>query len=365
MPLKVCSRPGSSLFWIVGTVGGRRIRESAGTDDAGLAEEKRAVREAELFRAAVHGEKAPEVTFASAALSYLKVKNPGDATRIRVGKLVKHFGPTMACSDIKQARIDGAAEKLLRPGFAPATKLREIVTPVRTILNHAARRGWCSAPSFEIDAGDEARTDWLKPTEATALIEAAADHLRPLITFLICCGPRLGEALDLNWSDVDLAHARVVLRKTKSKKDRQVDLPPRAVAALSTIAGRTGRVFRRPDGEPYSDKARLGGGQVKTGWAAACRRAELPGKWVTMKGAGERRWQPVATPHTCRHTYASWHYAMHRDLLRLKIEGGWASTNLVERYAHLTPGTMKGQIENWLTSGTILTHSADAAKKAS
>ena len=64
------------------------------------------------------------------------------------------------------------------------------------------------------------------------------------------------------------------------------------------------------------------GGQIKKGWRGAIRRAHL---------------DPELTPHDLRHTWASWHYAVHRDLLALKFEGGWSSVGLVERYAHLLP----------------------------
>jgi hypothetical protein len=44
-----------------------------------------------------------------------------------------------------------------------------------------------------------------------------------------------------------------------------------------------------------------------------------------------------ASPHTLRHTWASWRYCAHRDVLRLKEEGGWSAVSLVERYAKLVP----------------------------
>ena len=43
------------------------------------------------------------------------------------------------------------------------------------------------------------------------------------------------------------------------------------------------------------------------------------------------------TPDHLRHTWASWHYAIHKDLLRLKVDGGWAKVDMVERYAHVVP----------------------------
>jgi integrase len=50
-------------------------------------------------------------------------------------------------------------------------------------------------------------------------------------------------------------------------------------------------------------------GEIKTAWRGARRRAKLA---------------PELTPHDLRHTWASWHYALNRDLLLLKVEGAWS-----------------------------------------
>ena len=81
-------------------------------------------------------------------------------------------------------------------------------------------------------------------------------------------------------------------------------------------------MFLSPRGA-YADHRRAYGGQIKSGWRGAVRRAKL---------------DPELSPHDLRHTWASWHYALQRDLLTLKIEGGWSSVALVERYAHLLLG---------------------------
>ena len=76
--------------------------------------------------------------------------------------------------------------------------------------------------------------------------------------------------------------------------------------------------FEYVKGRPYAPKGD-GGGQIKTGFRAACRRAGI-----------ER-----FSTHDCRHTWASWHYAENRDLLALQALGGWKSIQMVTRYAHL------------------------------
>ena len=105
-----------------------------------------------------------------------------------------------------------------------------------------------------------------------------------------------------------------------------------AVERLSTLANLTpdgtttaGPVFqwrttRKADGtskavSAYADRERRYGGQIKTGFAGALRRAGLA-------PSGDER---GLTPHCLRHTWASWHYALHKDLIRLQLEGGWST----------------------------------------
>jgi integrase len=110
-----------------------------------------------------------------------------------------------------------------------------------------------------------------------------------------------------------------------------VALSPRTVAALASLPHREGPVFRTHKGLPYADKDRQEGGQIKHGFRRAVERAGLA----------------HLTPHDLRHTWASWHYAQHRDLLRLKQEGGWSSVALVERYAHLMPAGFGDSIRDF------------------
>ena len=51
------------------------------------------------------------------------------------------------------------------------------------------------------------------------------------------------------------------------------------------------------------------------------------------------------TPHDCRHTWATWHYAANRDLLTLMQLGGWKSLAMVERYAHVNSAHLAPSIK--------------------
>lgn len=235
-------------------------------------------------------------------------------------------------ADIDQDTVTRLRRAILRPNSGPSTVTRNLITPLRAVLRHAHRRGWCDAPLLDTPRSPHGRTLFMVPAEAEQLLASAGPHLRPLIIFLLGTGARLSEALYLDWRDVDLTGARAIFWKTKNGKRRNAILPTRVVVALANLPHRDGAVFLRPDGQPYDDRDGYGG-QVKTAWKGAIRRSGL---------------NPEFTPHTCRHTWASWHYALHRDLLRLKQEGGWSSVMLVERYAHLLPAGHERAIREFL-----------------
>src|SRR3546814_4384724 len=88
----------------------------------------------------------------------------------------------------------------------------------------------------------------MTPEQYLALGREIADHLRPLTRFRVCCGARLGEALSLDWREVDLGAGHVIFLpdKTKGRKKRIAALTPSAIEALASIPHRNGRVFLRP-----------------------------------------------------------------------------------------------------------------------
>ncbi|MBX9697885.1 MAG: site-specific integrase [Acetobacteraceae bacterium] len=247
-------------------------------------------------------------------------------------RLLLHFGDA-PLSTITGEAADRARHALLRPGHAPASALRNVYVPLQAVLTFAAHpgRAWCAPPAFDLPAPGRQRTRILLPAEADALRQRAAPHLAALLTLGLCTGCRASEMFGLDWPDVDLSGARIILweGETKAGKRRVAHLPPAAVAALASLPHRKGRVIRTPRGDDYPLSRNRGhGGQVKTALATACRRAGIERIGL----------------HVLRHTWASWHYALHRDLLRLREAGGWASVAQVEQYAHLMPAGQEAAI---------------------
>ncbi|EHL99575.1 site-specific recombinase, phage integrase family [Acetobacteraceae bacterium AT-5844] len=363
MPLRITRRKGSSFFWLVGTIEGRRIRESTGTDNPEHAEIKRAAREAELFKAAIAGIR-PSISFAKAAASYLSAEKPGPTHIRSVNRLVSVLGSVLV-RDIGQIHCDQARRALLKKDAKATTIARHVVAPLTSILRHASRRKYCEWPRLEWPKQERTEFSFFLPHQAEALISAASPHLQPIIIFLLCTGVRIGEAIDLEWRNVDLAGRKVILWEgtTKSRRRRVVHLNPRAVASLTALPGREGRVFRRDDGEPYMQTASIRS-PIRTAWNSAAYRAGLPGKMQDRErnnGVGAR-FQPEHTPHDCRHTYASWHYALHKDLLLLVRDIGWKSVVMAERYAHVMPeGHREAICSFWGISDPILTQRKEDA----
>lgn len=315
--------------WIIrGThpaVAGESIWKSTGTAEKALAEHLRSKEEQKLWRRFTHG---PEsvITFEEALTSYLEVKGPKENDSEYLEKLLDHFEGTVL-GDIDQAAADAAAAKLVGPKAGPSTKRRAVFTPLAAVLNHAARRKWCSPPKFERPAEPPPRVRFLSWQEADRLIAVCGPRMAALLTFLLYTGCRVGEAFALDWSrDVDLTARTATFRETKNGRSRTVTLRAPVLAALANMPHRDGAVFRvwwpgefkvgikKGLGPPYAENAKL-------------RIARQ------LKRAGISDFHP----HDCRHHWATWFYAETRDLTRLKALGGWQNLDMVERYAHVIP----------------------------
>ena len=329
MSIKIYARPGRNALYLRGTVRGQRVFESTGTSDPAVAEEIRIKREAELLHRSVHGV-GVTATFAEAAIGYMEA----GGERRYLGPLIQYFGKTKLVA-INQDAIDRAA-RVLKPDAGPATINRQIYTPMSAVLKRAAKSDLCEYRPIARPKQPVGRVRWLKSHEAEQLIAACATHMAPLVIFLLWTGARLSEALYLDWRDIDLHRRQVWFVNTKNDEARGVPLHGRVCEAIAKLEHRTGAVFLTHEGKPYARRAG-GGGQIDTGFGAACARAGIKD----------------FTPHDCRHTWATWHYAANRDLGKLMELGGWKSVVMVMRYAHVNTEHLRASIDQ-LPSGAKL-----------
>jgi integrase len=240
MPLKLIPpRPGNPNWQIRGSyLHVKRLYRSTGTPEKRIAEQALKKLKRDIESGAFAAETGP--TFASAALSYIRA---GGEKRF-LGPLSEYFQMT-PLTKIDQAAIDAAADAI-KPDADPATRNRQVYTPVSAILKHAGVEKRLRRPK---GASGKRRLHWLRPEQLFALFDAAeAVDVRfgALLVFLFYSGCRLSEALRLEWADVDLPASSAFIRQTKPGPPRPVFLPPAVVASLAGLPIIPGdpRVFR-------------------------------------------------------------------------------------------------------------------------
>lgn len=212
-----------------------------------------------------------------------------------------------------------------RAGMAPDTIKTELGI-LRSALRWAAMEGWIgSAPLVWRPEGSPPRDRWLTTEEANSLIAAAkAPHVALFIRLALMTGARSGAILDLTWDRVSFDLGRIDFNKPGSAKTRK----RRAMLPISE------------DLRQALDEAKKGAmsdfvvefagkkvGSIKNGFRQACVRAGLKG----------------VTPHTLRHTAATWAAQAGVDMWEIAGMLGHASTRTTEAvYAKHHPDHLKG-----------------------
>ena len=160
MPLKlILPRAGMSKNWrIRGTYLRERVDQTTVTPDKKLATKILAKVRDDIERGAFSRPGAP--TFADAALKYIEA---GGEERF-VLRLADHFGET-PLARIDQAAVDAAALALY-PRATPATRNRQVYSPVSAILKAAGAADGLKRPK---GARGTRRLFWLTPEQASAL----------------------------------------------------------------------------------------------------------------------------------------------------------------------------------------------------
>jgi integrase len=117
---------------------------------------------------------------------------------------------------------------------------------LRRMLNIAYEDGKISSvPKIRMLKEPAARKGFLPRDQFDKLLAALPDKLRPLITFLYYCGVRLGEAQQVQWSQVDLNSGLIRLEEeqAKSGEARTVPIPDVLIAMLQPMEPKAGLMF--------------------------------------------------------------------------------------------------------------------------
>lgn len=82
---------------------------------------------------------------------------------------------------------------------------------------------------------NKGRTRRLAPEEEAQLLDALNSPFREMVVFLLETAMRRGELYRLNWKDIFLNDAYLILRDTKNGEERSIPLSKRAISVLKSL----------------------------------------------------------------------------------------------------------------------------------
>ena len=199
---------------------------------------------------------------------------------------------------------------------SPATINRELAF-LKTMFNKAVEWGRLeSSPLKNVKKFKKpnSKDRILNVGEMKRLINAADNHLEPILIIALNTGMRKGEILSLKWENIKLSKRCIHLEDSKAGKSRDVPMNGLVIEALSAIPQNSEYVFfNSRTGGPIQD--------VKTAFKTACKNAEIRGLRF----------------HDLRHTAATRMVEARVDLVTVSKILGHSSIQMTMRYAHPTP----------------------------
>ena len=315
---------------------GERVRRSTGTTDKAAAQELHDRLKADLWRTTRLGE-APTYTWDEAAVRWLdehQHKRSLNDDMQKLSWLQSHLrGVTLDSITADQIREMLAAKKR----EASASTANHYLALIRAILNAAADWGWIPAtPRVKPYPVQNKRLRWLTQEEAARLLEELPEHLRVMAHFSLLTGLRQSNVVELEWHQVDMRRRVVWIHPDQAKAGKGIAVPL-SEEAIQVLRGQIGKHHTRV----FTYKERPVASVRTKAWEKALARASIK----------DFTW------HGLRHTWASWHVQAGTPLAVLKELGGWASLEMVQRYAHLSPDHTAQYAANVGVHGTKMAQS--------
>ena len=259
-------------------------------------------------------------SFGDAVRSYLLRRSRGHTTSVIAEGFAASWG-RMPVEDVDTRWIDTWVSRRLKE-VSSATARREATT-LMAVLKMAVLSGrLASMPTLVRPLDGEPRLRALSEIEVEQLMAVPVSSEQPvweLASFMLETGARIGEALALEWVDVDLVAREVTFRSRKGTgvlRTRVIPLSLKAVEILQEL-----KVVPRPFGWPSVSAASL-----------------------ATTALGVRRGLVDFTSHDLRRTFASRLLAKKVDVRVVAELLGHSSLAMVMRYAMPTRDLMRSAI---------------------
>jgi len=305
------------VWWVrFTTPDGSRVRKSAGTKDKRAAQELHDRLRSQAWRKG-HIEERPRYTWEMAVVQWLKEKShkPSLSKDKEIFRWVDRYLGGRRLDHIDRVLLFEILEAKAAEA-SPSTANRHMAL-VRAVLRRACEVWeWIDrVPKAPMLSVDSRRTRWISREEASKLLAELPDHLAAMMRFTLATGLRQRNVSRLAWADVDMERACAWVHPDQSKTGHAIAVPlnANAMAVLEACKGAHPEYVFTYQGRPVT--------QVNTkAWRKAVARA----------GLKDFRW------HDLRHTWASWHAQAGTPFNVLQEMGGWKSSEMVRRYAHLS-----------------------------
>lgn len=252
------------------------------------------------------------MTFAEAWQAYVDSGKPMPKYS---DKLLDVFG----LMNVRDITDDVMIAESKRFGIAqsPQTLKRHYYMPVMAILGMASKSRACDRPNFTLPKGysevKNSRTP--PPDEWYKQVLAVLPHkLQALLVYLTIHGRRLGEAMAIQWKDVDLERNTIEVGKTKNGEPILVVLHPMVASLVQSLDRSDKYIFGYRPGQYGGDAARK-----------------------LLKESCERHGIPYYSPHVLgRHAFARRMLKKGYSLQYVKDAGGWKTLDVLSKhYGHL------------------------------
>lgn len=329
---------GSPAYVLLWRVGGRRVKRTIrGT----RADAEAALTAALAARDRGEQRKVSVETFEVHAQRWLVAKQPrleastyaDYEAHVRL-RLVPAFG-RLRLRDLTRHRIDAYIAAQHASGKVSVKTINNSLIPLRQILARCVREGYiANNPAASDDSDNPLRLPYEQPQmrhfdrdQAATYLAAALPAYRPLAELLISTGLRIGEAVALEWTDVDtealtirVSRSRKVggkLGGTKTDQARIVHIGPRTAEILAQH-----RLASSPLNVLVFATSRgtmLAPSNIRRRWHSP-----------TLKAAK----LPYIRLHDLRHTAATLAVAGGESILFVQAQLGHTSVRTTQRYAH-------------------------------
>jgi integrase/recombinase XerD len=272
----------------------------------------------------------PDVEGFLALLTTRRAPRTVDAYRRDLAAFGDWLGGPVARTSVEE--LETYLAELRAAGLSGSTIARRVAA-LRSFFRHQMLLGArADNPAAELDLPRRHRPlpRTLSPAEAERLIEAAAGTTprahrdRAIVELLYGAGLRVGEAVALSKSDVDL-EGRIVRALGKGNKERVVPIGRPAVEALRRYLSR-GRPFLDARHRPELFLNARGGALTRAGVFLILRRL-----------AGKAGLEPERVhPHLLRHSFATHLLEGGADLRSVQEMLGHADLATTELYTHVS-----------------------------